>query len=191
LVAKIVAEANQEGVSLSEVERKMLYFSETDWTLADVETVSEAFTRDYDHDVYEKKITSLIHNARKRARKEDRQEFDAWSDAIRVLSKEDHYLTVMIDEDDTSIDWLGLSAFGFLIIGGLAVPILLSTLLKSVLPRFGVRATRESLGFVLWLITAAVAVIGTLWYHFLGWQRGSDFIARVKGRLLRVFHRSI
>ena len=107
LVEKIVAEANQEGISLSEVERKMLYFSETGWTPPDIDEVSEAFAREYDHNDYEKKITSLIHNARKRARKEDRHEFDAWSDAIRVLSREDHYLLVMIDEDDTSIDGLG------------------------------------------------------------------------------------
>ena len=43
LVARIVAEANKEGVPLSEVERKMLYFSETDWTLPDIDEVSEAF----------------------------------------------------------------------------------------------------------------------------------------------------
>jgi hypothetical protein len=39
-------------------------------------------------------------------------------------------------------------------------------------------------------MAATVAVIGTLWYHFLGWQRGREFVARVKGRLLGFFDRS-
>ena len=69
-MARIVAEAQREGVSLSEIERKMLYFSETDWTLPDIDKVSEAFEREYDNDEYEKKITSLINNARTRCRKE-------------------------------------------------------------------------------------------------------------------------
>jgi len=36
LVAKIAEEAQREGVPLSEVERKMLCFSETGWTLPDI-----------------------------------------------------------------------------------------------------------------------------------------------------------
>ena len=48
LVSRIVAEAQREGVPLSEIERKMLYFSETGWTLPDMMEVDEAFDRDYD-----------------------------------------------------------------------------------------------------------------------------------------------
>jgi hypothetical protein len=40
LVAQIADEAQREGVSLSEIERKMLYFSETDWTLPDIDTIA-------------------------------------------------------------------------------------------------------------------------------------------------------
>jgi hypothetical protein len=120
LVARIVAEAQREGVSLSEIERKMLYFSETDWTLPDIDKVSEAFERQYDNDEYEKKIASLIHNARVRARKEDKPEFEAWSDAIRILSKEDHYLLVMIDQAGSSSgppgDLVKLWATGILVV---------------------------------------------------------------------------
>lgn len=36
LVGRIAQRAEQEGVPLSEVERKMLYFSETAWTLPDM-----------------------------------------------------------------------------------------------------------------------------------------------------------
>ena len=46
LVSRIVAEAQRENVSLSEVERKMLYFSESGWTLPDMTAVSEDFNRE-------------------------------------------------------------------------------------------------------------------------------------------------
>ena len=58
LVTRIVAEAQRESVSLSEVERKMLYFSETGWTLPDIMVVSDAFDRDYDQAKYEEKIAN-------------------------------------------------------------------------------------------------------------------------------------
>jgi len=56
LAGEIAAEVTREGVSLSEMERKMLYFSETDWTLPDMAQVSAEFDRDYDQDEYERKI---------------------------------------------------------------------------------------------------------------------------------------
>jgi hypothetical protein len=66
LVGKIVEEASLEGVSLSDVERKMLYFTETAWTLPDIMEVNDEFDRYYDQNEYEKKISRLIKNAGKR-----------------------------------------------------------------------------------------------------------------------------
>ena len=62
LASKIITEAQREGISLSETERKMLYFSETAWTLPDIADVSNAFDRDYDHARYEEKIRALARN---------------------------------------------------------------------------------------------------------------------------------
>src|SRR5690349_23643303 len=56
LISKIVAEAQREKAPLSEIERKMLYFTESGWTLPDIMQVSEQFDREYDQDEYEKKI---------------------------------------------------------------------------------------------------------------------------------------
>jgi hypothetical protein len=98
LVARIAEEAQREGIPLSDVERKMLYFTETGWTLPDIVEVNEQFDREYSVAEYEKKIAGLIRNARQRDRKGDPQEFSAWSEAIGILSKEDHYLLVMLDE---------------------------------------------------------------------------------------------
>ena len=41
LIAQIVLEAEREGMPLSETERKMMYFTETAWTLPDIWEVNE------------------------------------------------------------------------------------------------------------------------------------------------------
>lgn len=97
LVGRIAAEAAREGVPLSEVERKMLYFSETGWTLPNMMEVNEEFDRDYDQDEYEQKIAGLIRNFERRARAENKEEWNAWTSAVRTLSEEDHYLLVIIN----------------------------------------------------------------------------------------------
>jgi hypothetical protein len=71
LVAGIVAEAQRENVPLAEIERRMLYFTETGWTLPDIREVNDVFDREYDQNKYETKIAGLIRNATKRARKEN------------------------------------------------------------------------------------------------------------------------
>lgn len=60
LISRLVAEAQRENVSLSEIERKMLYFSETAWTLPDIMEVNNEFDREYDQAEYENKISRLI-----------------------------------------------------------------------------------------------------------------------------------
>jgi hypothetical protein len=100
LVSRIVEAANRENVSLSEVERKMLYFSETDWSLPDIMQVNEEFERDYDQDDYEKKIRDLVRNAAKHDRKESTDLYDSWLEAIALLQKGDHYILVMIQAAD-------------------------------------------------------------------------------------------
>jgi hypothetical protein len=47
LISRIVQEAQRENVPLSETERKMLYFTESGWTLPDIMKVNEDFDRDY------------------------------------------------------------------------------------------------------------------------------------------------
>ena len=63
LIGRIVEEAKRENIPLSEVERKMLYFSETHCTLPDIASVSEKFDHEYNQDEYEEKITRLIKEA--------------------------------------------------------------------------------------------------------------------------------
>jgi len=96
LISKISEEAQREGITLSETERKMLYFSETAWTLPDMDTVSDEFDSAYNQRDYEKKISRLIRKAGKRVRRGSPSEYDTWWQAIRCLEQEDHYILVMI-----------------------------------------------------------------------------------------------
>jgi hypothetical protein len=94
LVIRILAEAETQGVTLSDVERKMLYLSETDWTPPDIVDVCAEFERDYNDTEFEQKIAALVRNLKARANPEEQQQ---WADAVLKLSDGDHYLLVLID----------------------------------------------------------------------------------------------
>jgi hypothetical protein len=122
IVGRILQEAQREKIPLSEVERKMLYFSETAWTLPDIANVNDAFDREYDQAEYEQKIAGLIRNLTVAARARNQGEFEAWTEAIRTLRKEDHYLLVMIAAGGSvrpRWDFLKLVATALVLVGAL------------------------------------------------------------------------
>jgi hypothetical protein len=96
LVDRILSQANRDGIALSEVEKKMLYFSETAWTLPDIANASAEFDRDYNQDEYEAKIAKLVRSIRREQAQYEVDE-DHWEDAVSLLRKEDHYLLAIID----------------------------------------------------------------------------------------------
>lgn len=190
LVSKIVEEAQREGIPLSEVERKMLYFSETDWTLPDMEKVSEEFDRTYDPNEYERKAARLIKNAARRARKESRDEYDRWLSAIRILSKQDHYLLVMVGAADLrpGHDQLKLLGSGLAVVVVLMCMILVSTFISD---KYGIDLGRYvrskgDLSFYVWAAMTSIAIGYSLLRLILGAQR----IDRLAGELLVKLFRS-
>jgi hypothetical protein len=98
LISQVVEEAQRENVALSEVERKMLYFTETEETLPDIYEVNTQFESAYDSAEYEEKIAGLLRNAFRRNQKESVEAKHQWKQAVADLRKEDHYLLVMIDQ---------------------------------------------------------------------------------------------
>lgn len=96
LVSQIAQQAERENVSLSEVERKMLYFTETYESLPDIMDVAEKFDAEYDPKEYEAKISRLAVKAIDRLKKESPDDRKKWSDAVKYLKKEDHYILMMI-----------------------------------------------------------------------------------------------
>ena len=132
LISRIVAEAQRENVPLSEIERKMLYFSETAWTLPDIMEVTDEFDRQYNQAEYENKISRLIRNETKRLR-DNPEDFSSWINAARKLKKEDHYLSVMIDNGGVSTgsvndNWKG----GALVVIAVCVFMAIGAILRQV-----------------------------------------------------------
>ncbi len=95
-ISKVIAEAEFEHVSLSEIEKKMLYFTEAHPSLPDIYEVNAEFERDYDSDEYETKIAGLLKNARDRDSHSSPAWEQEWKDALNVLRKEDHYILVLL-----------------------------------------------------------------------------------------------
>lgn len=98
LIDKVVEQAKFGQVSLSEVERKMLYFTEAHPTLPDIYEVNEEFEQNYESGDYEAKVTRLLKDARARDRSQSSEGEQQWKDAIHALRKEDHYILVMVDQ---------------------------------------------------------------------------------------------
>ena len=115
LVSRIVDEARRRHVGLSELERKMLYFSENYPTLPDMMEVSNQFEAEYDDEKYEKKIKKLSRRAFVRDQEESPGNIPLWREAISLLKKEDHYILVMLDVPRSALDWAKLIVAGLLL----------------------------------------------------------------------------
>ena len=178
LVSQIAGEAEREGHPLSDLERKMLYFSESGWTIPDALDVSAAFDREYDTDQYEQKIAGLVQAARKRATGETAAR---WTNAIDKLAEGDHYISIMLGdvrprEETRFLIWFGVIAIGF---GSVAL-VFFYLSLKSYL---GHAPTREEIGFYAWAIAAAVGSAFGLAHYAFGGERIQRLVHKVIGQV--------
>ena len=184
LISRIVAEAERENVLLSEVERKMLYFTESGWTLPDMMAVSEQFDSEYDQNVYEKKIAKLIRKAAKHDLKEFREEYDSWWSAIRFLKKEDHYILVMIGIAGLrpAGDQLRLFGTALAIVACLLLGIFLSV-------KYQIHISRDALAFYMWTAGACVVVTYLVLRFVIGGKRTDDLTSKVMEAVVRIYQR--
>jgi hypothetical protein len=95
IAAEITAQAQRNGTPLSEIERKMLLYSEAGWAPPDIMDVGDDFDREYDHSEYEKKVSRIIKRLDKRLRKESPAEYQDWRSALEYLKHCDRYVNVM------------------------------------------------------------------------------------------------
>jgi hypothetical protein len=98
LIDRVIEEAELEQVRLSDVEKKMLYFTEGHPSLPDISETNAEFERDYDADAYEDKIAALLKNAREHDSRPSPGKELQWKDALDALKKEDHYILVMVGQ---------------------------------------------------------------------------------------------
>ena len=103
LVEQTVEQAALEGVPLADVEKRMMYFTESDTSSCDnpIE-LNDEFEAQYETKEYENKISRLLHHAYKRLKEENPERVRNWDQAIRTLRKGDHYLLVMVDQSSES-----------------------------------------------------------------------------------------
>jgi hypothetical protein len=96
LVNEIARQANLEGISLSDLERRMLYFTESGDCPEDVFELNDAFEAEYDTSEYEKKISGLAKRAYRRLKKENSAGLQVWDQAVKKLNEGDHYIMLMV-----------------------------------------------------------------------------------------------
>ncbi len=97
LVAQVVQQATMEGAALSDVEKRMMYFTESEDAIEDPSALNEEFEAQYDTGEYERKISGLFRAAYKRLRKENPIGVEKWKEYVRFLKKGDHYILVLSD----------------------------------------------------------------------------------------------
>ncbi len=71
LVAQTAEQATLEGVPLSVLEKRMMYFTEGHGAIEDPATLNEEFEAQYDMAQYEKKISRLMGHAYKRIKNQN------------------------------------------------------------------------------------------------------------------------
>jgi hypothetical protein len=101
IASRIVDQARLEEVEFSELERKMLFYSEAHPSLPDMDKVVSEFDQTVNMPPYEKVVSSLISNAYRRDRKNTMLS-QRWNEAEKALRWEDHYINVMLKRRLTS-----------------------------------------------------------------------------------------
>jgi hypothetical protein len=99
LVAQTAEQAALEGVPLSDLEKRMMYFTENEEMPEDPLKLNDEFEAQFDSDEYEIKVSFLLHHAYARTKKENPPACSQWKEVIRTLSKGDHYVLVLWERE--------------------------------------------------------------------------------------------
>lgn len=98
LVQQAAEQAAIEGVPLSDLEKRMMYFTESGYVPEDPIKLNQEFETQYDSDEYETKVSNLLDHAYARLKKDNSEAAARWNEAIRELEKGDHYFLVFWSE---------------------------------------------------------------------------------------------
>jgi hypothetical protein len=84
-------------LTMGELEKRMMYFTESGYVPEDPIALNEEFEAKYDTQEYEQKVAELLKHAYKRVSDESEPKRKMWDAAIDALRAEDHYLLVLWD----------------------------------------------------------------------------------------------
>ena len=96
-VDKIVAQATQEGHPLSDNERWMLSWSESDPEFPVDPARASALTAEISDEDYERKVAGLAQRALAKDIATDPGALAIYKEAYRTLNEGDHYILIMLD----------------------------------------------------------------------------------------------
>ena len=103
LVEQATKQAALDNLPLSDLEKKMMYFTESDpVSCADPLELNDAFEAQYDTAEYEAKMSRLLQHAYDRLKVENSDSKRVWDHSVRDLRKGDHYVLVLLDLEPTS-----------------------------------------------------------------------------------------
>lgn len=97
LVAQTVEQAALEGVPLSGLEKRMMYFTETGECPEDPLALNEEFEKEYETDEYETKLKKLLANAHLRLKEERSPAVAQWDESLKALDQTDDYILILCD----------------------------------------------------------------------------------------------
>jgi hypothetical protein len=96
LADQAAQQAALDHTPLSDLERRMMYFTESDpASCGDPVSLNDEFEEEYDATEYQAKMSRLLHRAYKRLKAENRGGKLHWDDAISTLEKGDHYVLLL------------------------------------------------------------------------------------------------
>ena len=96
-VEKVVMQAQLEGVSLSDAERTMLSWSESDPGFVADRQLPDRLAAESSNEASEKKITGLLVRRLAAEVGQDPGAEAQWNQAANVLRQGDHYIMIMLD----------------------------------------------------------------------------------------------
>jgi hypothetical protein len=134
LVEQTVEQAALDRVPLSDLEKRMMYFTERGEITEDPVGLNDAFESEHDNAEYEVKIGKLTRRAHARLEEENPSLASTWDEAVRELRKGDHYLLVLLG--DTSGQLLNPPLFSWSIwklLGVVLLVLVLGTILVAVM----------------------------------------------------------
>lgn len=156
LVQQTAEQAALENVPLSDLEKRMMYFTESDPASCEnpIE-LNDEFEAEYDTEEYEAKISRLLHHAHERLKDENAEHLRNWNEAVRTLRKGDHYILILLDEKSELVQGPRIGraiAWGL----GLGVGLMFLVMVGVILDYYGLFPRR----LFAWVVTRIAAAFG-------------------------------
>jgi uncharacterized integral membrane protein len=159
LVEQAAEQAVIENLPLADIEKRMMYFTESDPTSCpDPFALNDEFEAQFDNAKYEAKMSKLLDHAHKRLRKEDPERARIWDESLAELRKGDHYILILLGLSGAPVsierpkhDFLKLIGTALLLVVGFAAA--------------GLMAAKFNLDFAYW--SRPLFIVGILaWVIF-------------------------